>query len=92
MLSKHCLLLRLISQSQVEFEALLESIGGKLWSRCSVAKSCLTLCNPMDFSTPSFLVLYHLPEFAPTHVHWVNGAIQPPPPLLLPSPFAFHLS
>ena len=33
-------------------------------SFCSVAKSCLTLCNPMDCSTPGFLILHHLPEFA----------------------------
>ena len=30
----------------------------------SVAQSCLTLCNPMDCSTPGFPVLHHLPEFA----------------------------
>ena len=35
----------------------------------SVAQSCLTLCDPMDFSTPGFPVLHHLPEFAQTHVH-----------------------
>ena len=29
---------------------------------CSVAMSCLTLCDPMDCSTPSFLVLHYLPE------------------------------
>ena len=27
---------------------------------CSVAQSGLTLCNPMDCSTPGFLVLHHL--------------------------------
>ena len=31
---------------------------------CSVAKSCLTLCNPMDCSTPGFRVLPYLLEFA----------------------------
>ena len=31
--------------------------------------SCPTLCNPMDRSTPGFLVLYHLPEFIQTDVH-----------------------
>ena len=34
----------------------------------SVAHSCLTLCNPMDCSTPGFLVLHHLPELAQMHV------------------------
>ena len=28
----------------------------------SVAQSCLTLCNPMDCSTPGFPVPYYLPE------------------------------
>ena len=31
---------------------------------CSVAKSCWALCDPMDCSTPGFLVLHYLPEFA----------------------------
>ena len=31
----------------------------------------------MDFSTPGFPVLHYLPEFAQTHVHWVDDAIQP---------------
>ena len=44
---------------------------------CSVAKSCLILCDPMDCSTPGFPVLHYLPEFAQTHVHWVGDAIQP---------------
>ena len=36
---------------------------------CSVAKSQLTLHNPMDYSTPGFPVPHHLPEFAQVHVH-----------------------
>ena len=28
----------------------------------SVAKSCLTLCDPMDYSTPGSSVLHHLPR------------------------------
>ena len=43
---------------------------------CSVAQSCLTLCDPMDCSPPGFLVLHYLPEFAQTRVHWVDDAIQ----------------
>ena len=31
---------------------------------CSAAKSCLTLCDPMDCSMPGFPVLYCLLEFA----------------------------
>ena len=58
---------------------------------CSVAKSCLTLCSPMNYSMPGFPVLHHFPEFVQTHVHWVSDAIQPSHPLslllLLPSIF-----
>ena len=43
---------------------------------CSVAKSCLTVCNPMDCSTPDFIVLHYLPELAQTHVHWVDDVLQ----------------
>ena len=38
---------------------------------CSVSQSCLTLCDPMDCSTPGFSILHYLPEFAQTHVHLV---------------------
>ena len=31
----------------------------------------------MDYRTPCLPVHYHLPEFAQTHVHCVNDAIQP---------------
>ena len=59
---------------------------------CSVAKSCPTLCNPMNFSTLSFPVLHHLLEFAQIHVHLVSDAIQPSHLLLFPSTPAFYLS
>ena len=58
----------------------------------SVAKTCLTLCNPMDCSTPDSSVLHNLLEFAQIHVHWVDDAIYLSHPLLPPSPFAFSLS
>ena len=51
-----------------------------------------TLCDPMDCSTPGFLVLHHLPDFAQIHVHWISDAIQPSHPLSSPSPPAFNLS
>ena len=43
---------------------------------CSVAKSYLTLCNPVDWSTPGFPVLHCLPEFVQVHVHWVGDAVS----------------
>ena len=36
---------------------------------CPVTQPCLTLCDPMDYSTPGFPVLHCLPEFAQTQVH-----------------------
>ena len=58
----------------------------------SVAQSCLTLCDPMDCSTPGLPVHHQLPGFTQTHVHWVGDAIQPSQPLSSPSPPAFSLS
>ena len=57
----------------------------------SVAKSCLTLCNPMNRSTPSLPALHCLPKFAQIHIHWVSEDIQPSHPLSLPSPLALNL-
>ena len=52
----------------------------------SVAQPCLTLCDPMNCSTPGLPVHHQLPEFTQTHVHRLGGAIQPSHPLLSPSP------
>ena len=58
---------------------------------CSIVKLCPTLCDPMDCSMPGFPVLHYLPEFAQTHVHFIqlmmpfNHLILPSPLLLLPS-------
>ena len=67
----------------------LNQLCWKAGFNCSVAKSCLTLCGPLDCSTPSSAVLHCLPEFAQTHVHWVSDAIQPyhPPSSAFPSAF-----
>ena len=59
---------------------------------CSVTKSCLTLCDPINCSLLGFPVLHYLPEFAQTHVRWISDAIQPSHLLLPPSPSAFNLS
>ena len=53
----------------------------------SAAQLCLTLCDPMDCSTPGLPVHHHLPEFTQTHVHWVGDAIQPSHPVV---PFSSH--
>ena len=57
----------------------------------SVSQSCLTLCKPIDCSTPGLPVHHQLPELAQIHVHRVGDAIRPSYPLSSPSP-AFTLS
>ena len=52
----------------------------------SVSQLCLTLCEPMNHSTPGLPVHHQLPEFTQTHVHQVSDAIQPSHPLSSPSP------
>ena len=52
----------------------------------SVTQPCLTLCDPMNFSTPGLPVHHHLPEFTQTHVHLVGDSIQLSHHLLSPSP------
>ena len=58
----------------------------------SVAQSCLTLCDPMNHSTPGLPVHHQLPESTQTHVHRVGDAIQPSRPLSSPSPPALSRS
>ena len=54
--------------------------------------SRVQLCNPMDCGMPDFPVLRHLSDFAQTHVHGVDDAIQPSHPLSSPFPPALNLS
>ena len=58
----------------------------------SVAQSCLTICDPMDYSTPGLPAHQKFLELAQTHVHQVSDAIQPFHPLLSPSLLDFNLS
>ena len=68
-----------------------KTIGGGI-SSVSVAQLCLTLCEPMDCSTPGLPIHHQLPEFTQSHVHWVGEVIQPSHPLSSPSPPALNLS
>ena len=61
-------------------------VSGTMSCCCVVAKLYLTVCSPMDCSTPGFPVLHHLPEPAQTHVHWLGDAIQWSHPLSSLSP------
>ena len=58
----------------------------------SVTQLCLTLCNPMNCSTPGLPVHHQLPESTQTHFHCISDAIQPSHPLSSPSPPALNLS
>ena len=49
---------------------------------CSVAHSCPSLFDPMDYSTPDLPVPHHLLKFAQIHVHCIGDAIQSSHPLM----------
>ena len=80
---KFCLFFKII----FKFNTFLNS----LFQFSSVTQSCLTLCDPMNHSTPGLPVHHQLPESTQTHVHCVGDAIQHLllccPLLLLPSSF-----
>ena len=57
----------------------------------SVTQSGLTLCDPMNRSTPGLPIHHQIPVFTQTHVHRISDAIQPSHPLSSPSP-ALNLS
>ena len=42
---------------------------GSSFQVSSVAQSCLSLCDPIDRSTPGFPVHHQLPELPQTHIH-----------------------
>ena len=48
------------------------------------AKSCLTLCNPIDCSMPGSTVHHCFSEFVQIHVRWVDDATQLSNPLSSP--------
>ena len=58
----------------------------------SVAQPHLTLCDPMECSTPGLPVHHQLPKLTQTHVHQVGDAMQPSHPLSSPSYPTFNLS
>ena len=62
------------------------SAVGNGFSSVQFSCSVVSLCNPMNRSTPGLPVHHQLPEFTQTHVHRVSDAIQPSHPLSSPSP------
>ena len=81
-------------KSQISISILFHSANSVIISVqfSSVTQSCLTLCDPMNRSTPGLPVHHQLPESTQTHVHQVGDAIQPAHPLSSPSPPTFNLS
>ena len=59
--------------TQNEWQAVLQRLSSVQFS--SVTQSCLTLCNPMNRSTPGLPIHHRLPDSTQTHVHWVGDAI-----------------
>ena len=82
---KHCILLLII----IHIVCVAVSL---IWDKplrhqfSSISQLCLTLCDPMNHSTPDLPVHHQLLEFTQTHVHWVGNATQPSHPLSSPSP------
>ena len=78
-----------------QYSILKNKVGGlalPYFQFSSVTQLCLTLCDPMNCSTPGLPVHHQLLESTQTHVHRVSDAIQPSHPLLSPSPPALNLS
>ena len=56
------------------------------FSSVQFSHSVMSLCDPMNCSTPGLPVHHQLPESTQTHVHRVGDAIQPSHPLSSPCP------
>ena len=82
--TKSCTWLSVLAQRFIS-TSFLEAIN-------SAVQSCLTLCDPMNHSTPGLHFHHQIPESTQTHVHRVSDAIQPSYPLSSPSPPAPNLS
>ena len=70
------MIISLLEFSQVILQSLLQKPIKMVCVLSSVAQSCPTLCSPMDYHTPGFPGLHQLREFAQTHDHRVDDAIQ----------------
>ena len=79
-------LCRFISYSCRQVTLPMEKVPQPSVQFSSVTQSCLTLCDPMNRSTPGLPVHHQLPEFTQTHVHRVRDAIKPSHPLSSASP------
>ena len=67
-------------------QLLLEIFINASFQLSSVTQLCLTLCNPLECSIPSFPVHHQVLKLAQTYVYQVSDAIQPSQPLSSTSP------
>ena len=65
---------------------------GQLHGYCSVAQSCLTLCDPMDCKMPGLSVPHHLSKFAQSLHQWCHSAISSSDTLFSFCPLSFPAS
>ena len=95
-----CFISSFLNNNQILFQYVMDSIPCHIMVILSfflvvlnsVAQSCPTLCDPVDYSMSGFPVCQQLLRLAQTHVHQVSDAIHPSHPLLSPSSPAFNLS
>ena len=73
--------LRQLNGAGISFTSL-EMMTLKMLFCCSVTQSCLTLWDPVDYSTLGISVPHHLLKFAQVHVHCISDAIQQSYPLM----------
>ena len=66
-----------VSKFQVYNTVLLTIVALLYIQFSSVTQFCLTLCHPMDCSTPGFPVHHQLLELAQSHGQHISDAIQP---------------
>ena len=85
-----------LEQAPIFWESLRDGKGEesfwRLFHKTQFSLSVMSLCSPMNHSTPVHPVHDQLQEPTQTHIHWVSDAIQPSHPLLFLSPPAFNLS
>ena len=75
----------------VTLDYLFISLIHSIFSSVQFIHSVVSLCNPVECSTPGFPVHQQLQELTQIHVHQVGDAIQASHPLSSPSPSTFNL-
>ena len=76
-------------KNPIRVERNIENSAGGISCNCSVAKSYLNLCDPVDCSMPGSSVIHSLPEFA--QIHATELVILSSHLTLCCSPFSFCL-